>query len=197
MLQGIDISKWQKKLDRSYILDQDFVIMKATEGKGYKDPMLDEFYDLIHGSSDGKPDKEKLYGFYHYARPEICDPIPEAKNFLRRVGHHAGYAMYCLDWEGAAWKCDLNWALEWLEYVKSETGVKPLIYCSGSHTQKLGFIYERDFGLWVAHWGVRKPEIGAYPFWALWQYNVNRNLNVDLDYFNGSENQFRKYCRRQ
>lgn len=196
MLKGIDISRYQKNLDKNYILLQDFVIMKATEGKSYKDPMLDEFYNLIHGSDDGKPDINKLYGFYHYARPELYDPIIEAKNFIKRVGHHAGNALFCLDWEGKAWDCDIEWALEWLEYIKNETGVKPLIYCSGSNTNRLKIISKKDYGLWVAHWGINKPTIGPWPVWALWQYNVDRNINVDLDYFNGNKDQFKKYCRR-
>lgn len=197
MLQGIDIARYQKGLSSEYILSQDFVIMKATEGVRYKDPMLDEFYDLIHGSDDGKPDANKLYGFYHFARPAINDPIPEARNFVKRVGHHAGEAMFCLDWEGIALKEDLTWAYEWLEYVRVETGVRPLIYCPGWYTYQLNLVQRNNYGLWVAHWGVKEPQIGIYPFWAMWQYNVDGKLNVDKDYFNGDAEQFKKYCRRE
>lgn len=195
MLKGIDISKYQKNLNKDYILSQDFVIIKASEGKTYKDPMLDSFYDLIHGANDGKPDSNKLYGFYHYARPENNDPIDEAKNFLKLVGHHAGEAMYCLDWEGTAHSYPAEWAREWLDYVKSETGVKPLIYLSGSYTSKYKIVSDGDYGLWVAQWGVSKPKTGTWPFWAMWQYKVDRDINCDQDYFNGTFEQFKKYCR--
>lgn len=196
MLTGIDISHWNKGLDKSKILNQDFVIIKATEGKTAKDSMLDSWYDMIHGSSDGKPDESKLYGFYHYARPENNDPIPEAKNFLKNVQHHAGEAMFCLDWEGTALKYPVDWALEWMQYIYTETGVKPLLYISGSNTNKFKKIAEKDFGLWVAHWGVEKPTIGDWKLWAMWQYKVDKKLNLDLDYFNGTAEQFKKYCRR-
>lgn len=196
MLKGIDISNYQKNLDQNYILSQDFVIMKATEGVTCKDKSLDKFYDLIHGSSDGKPDPDKLYGFYHYARPEKNTAEAEAKWFLKHVKHHAGEAIFALDWEGEALKYPLSWAIEWMDYVFKETGVRPVIYLSGSVTPKCKDIVDKDYGLWVAHWMVNKPKTGAWPFWALWQYKVDMGINVDQDYFNGSKEVFKRYCRK-
>ena len=196
MLRGIDISHYQKNLDSKIITGADFVIMKASEGKSFKDPMLDKFYNLIHGSDDGSPDSNKLYGFYHYARPEKNDPIPEAKQFVKLVRHHAGEAMYCLDWEGVATKYPVEWILEWMSYVENETGVKPLLYVSESQVKKYQKVAERDYGLWVAKWSRRKPNIKPWNIWALWQYTVDHKLNLDMDYFNGTAEQFKKYCRR-
>ena len=196
MLRGIDISHHQKNLDSKIITGADFVIMKASEGKSFKDPMLDKFYNLIHGSDDGLPDSNKLYGFYHYARPEKNDPIPEAKQFVKLVRHHAGEAMYCLDWEGVATKYPVEWILEWMSYVENETGVKPLLYVSESQVKKYQKVAERDYGLWVAKWSIRKPNIKPWNIWALWQYTVDHKLNLDMDYFNGTAEQFKKYCRR-
>lgn len=73
MLKIIDVSNWQRgEIDLSNLdqLGYDGVMMKATEGKNFKDKSLDYFYDLLHGKRDGKPDKEKIYGFYHFARPD-------------------------------------------------------------------------------------------------------------------------------
>ena len=196
MLRGIDISHYQKNLDSKIITGADFVIMKASEGKSFKDPRLDKFYNLIHGSDDGLPDSNKLYGFYHYARPEKNDPIPEAKQFVKLVRHHAGEAMYCLDWEGVATKYPVEWILEWMSYVENETGVKPLLYVSESQVKKYQKVAERDYGLWVAKWSTRKPNIKPWKIWALWQYTVDHKLNLDMDYFNGTAEQFKKYCRR-
>ena len=40
MLKGVDISRWQKgKIDKEFLDKQDFVIMKASEGKTTKDSM--------------------------------------------------------------------------------------------------------------------------------------------------------------
>lgn len=198
MLKGIDISRYQEKLNKDFILSQDFVIMKATEGNKLKDKCLDQFYDLINGSKDGKPNKEKLYGFYHYARPEKNDAITEAKFFLEKVGHHAGNALFALDWEGTALKYPYSWALEWLDLIYENTGVRPLIYTSASETKNknIRMISDNNYGLWVAHWGVNKPKFYNWPVYALWQYKVDMEMNVDLDYFNGTRDQFKKYCAR-
>ena len=191
MLKGCDISKWQKN---TVILQQfDFVIMKATEGKTLVDSYLNVHYNNLHGSTDGKPDDNKLYGFYHYARPEYNTPKEEAEFFLKTVGHHAGHCIFALDWEGVALNYNIKWAIEWLDYVFEKTGVRPLIYCQGSYTKNLKAVLEKNYGLWVAHYKASTPTTGVYPTYAIWQYT---STPFDLDYFNGTEEQFRKYCKK-
>lgn len=196
VLKIIDVSNWQRgeidlsKLDK---LGYDGVMMKATEGKTFKDKSLDYFYDQLHGKRDGKPDAEKVYGFYHYARPDNGNsPEEEAENFLDKVGHHTGYAMLALDWEGKALDYPIEWAIDWLDYVYKKTGVKPLLYVQGSQTPYLQKVLNRDYGLWVAHYGVKKPNTGVYPFYAMWQYT---DKPVDKNYFNGDETTWTKYCK--
>lgn len=190
-LKGIDISHWnnEKVITES---KPDFVIMKASEGKTYKDPMLDNFYNIFHGSADGKPDIG-LYGFYHYAHPENNSPMEEAAHFIDLVGHHAGHCIYALDWEGKALYEDLDWAGRWLWAVYAQTGVKPLIYCSSSTTKnpKMKKICKDDFGLWVAHYGVEKPKYYSHQQCAMWQYTSSP---VDTNIFYGDRLQFKKYC---
>ena len=185
MLKGIDISKWNKNVDYK---SPDFIIIKASEGVNYKDPLLDFHYNNLNSIKK----EDKLYGFYHYARPELGNSgEDEAKSFLSYVGHHAGKCLYVLDWEGNALKYPIEWAIEFLDYVYAHTGVKPLIYCSASVTKTLQKVYEKDYGLWVAHYGVSTPSIRVYPFWAMWQYTSSP---IDCNYFNGNRNTFKKYC---
>ena len=200
MLEGIDISHWNRIADVIPEMNKaDFVIMKASEGRSMKDTKLDLFYNTLHGSADGKPATNKLYGFYHFAHPEINKGIEgaraEADNFIGLVGHHAGHALYCLAWEGKSLKDEYtDWAVEWLRYVEEKTGVKPLIYCQASWTPHLEKMVAGDYGLWVAHYTDKdKPEIGAYPFYALWQYSAD---GIDRNRFNGNEEQWRAYCKR-
>lgn len=191
-MRGIDVSGWQGSMNFS---DWDFVMMKASEGNGFKDKMLDKHYDNLHGSSDGKPDKKKCYGFYHYARPDLGNsPEEEAQWFLSLVGHHAGYAMLALDWEGESLKYGTDWALRWLDYVHAKTGVKPLIYIQGSQewTGNYNAIRDRDYGLWIAHWGVNSPVVKNWPFYAMWQY---QGSPLDTNLFNGDESIWRLYCQ--
>lgn len=191
MLKGCDISSYQGTSVNPR--DYDFCMIKATEGASYYNPYCDRQYDMIKGDSSGQPCDDFLYGFYHYARPENNDPIAEVDNFLSKVGHHAGHCIYALDWEGEALKHGISWALEWLREVERRTGVKPLIYCQASYTRNLKPVLDEDYGLWVAHYGVDKPETGVYPFYAIWQYTSSP---IDLNYFNGTREQFLKYCRR-
>lgn len=201
MLKGIDVSHYQLNID-DYIKDIDFVIIKASEGKSMKDSKRLEHY---HTAIDNK----KLYGFYHYAHPELNSVASEVNNFLSSLPDGViGDCMLVLDWEQKALKENITWAYDFLNLVYKKTGVKPLLYCQASYTNKLAKIYKGGYGLWVAHYKdstrnlpinetpntkISKPTIGAYPFWAMWQYT---SLPIDRDIFNGTKSQFKAYCRR-
>ena len=189
MLRGIDVSRYQRNM-KSFA-GYDFVIMKATEGVTLTDICLNQHYNNLTGTVNGKPDKKKLYGFYHYAHPENNTPEKEAEHFLSKVGHHKGNCLFVLDWEQKALKYDIQWAIKWLDYVFKKTGVRPLIYCQASYTKNLKKVLDKNYGLWVAHYGVTKPAVKVYPSWVMWQYT---STPIDKNYFNGTEEQFRKYC---
>jgi len=201
MLQGIDISNWNYSYINNHSVDlrndYDFVIMKASEGISYKDPYLDEYYNRLHGSSDGRPDPDALYGFYHYARPENNLSVREAQHFLDLVGHHAGSAIYALDVEGNALNLDSDvldtWCVKWCSYILRETGVLPMIYTSESQLYRFKKCAAAGCGLWVAKWsgGKKFPKVKPWKFFALWQYQASA---LDYDFFNGGREQFKKYA---
>ena len=190
MLKGIDIShhnKYQFNDGTLKIDEAEFIMMKASEGRTYKDPMFDTYMEYIEKS-------DKPYGFYHYARPENNDAITEAKHFCDTIGSDGVGAMLALDWEGKAITQDLDWALDWLRYVERVYGKKPLFYCSASFTSKLNNIYKNGNGLWVAHYTKnKKPTVKVYPFYAMWQYTSSP---YDKDYFNGTVEQWYKYVEQ-
>ena len=196
MLNGIDISHWNGRKIVSEFANVDFVIMKATEGAGYKDPLLDYYYDNLHGAKDGKPDAKKLYGFYHYARPDLGNTAhDEAENFLDRVGHHAGYAIYALDWEGKSLDARYDeWARRWLDYVYMKTGVKPLVYTSISALWHLTSAAEHDYGLWAAKWNNIPGKLETISPWKIWAIHQYTDSPHDMDVFNGTVEQWRKYA---
>lgn len=207
VLNGIDISNHNNAYlrDRDYydIMAADFVIMKATEGLKYKDSCLDHYYDILHGAKDGQPDPEKLYGFYHYARPDKYNSAAaEADHFLSAVGHHAGSALYALDVEGEALSMAENylnaWVLIWLERVYNKTGVRPIVYCSASETSRFHSAAAKNYGLWCAKWSSKKPtkkEIEPWALMAIWQ-NGTTGGRLDTDRFYGDHDQWRRYCER-
>ena len=191
MLQGCDISHWNS-INKVLKDEQDFVIFKATEGVKYVDKKMLSHYQAYTGLPFIYP-STKLYGFYHYARPEKNQPVEEADLFLKTIAPHIGNCIMALDVEGVALNY-IPWTKMWLDYVYKKTGIKPLIYIQGSATNTIQTIKDSGYGLWVAHYTkeLKKPNIGVYPFYALWQYT---SKPYDRDFFNGNEEQFKKYCR--
>lgn len=192
MLYGCDVSHWNS----DSILEtqkNDFVIIKASEGKMTKDKTFDSKLDKC--ASLGID----LVGAYHYARP-LNNVEDDVTNFLQTIEgrHELGKNMIlALDLEeNMNDALTYHWALKWLQSVYAFTKIKPVIYTSASYTKYMDKIADADFGLWVAHWNVKKPKINNWKFWAFWQYTVNKELNLDLDKFNGTKEQFLKYCER-
>lgn len=187
MLNGIDISHWNTPTRVNYD-DPDFVIIKATEGCTYSDPL-----QIVHAGNAVR--REKAIGFYHYARPELnLRPVDEAENFLKHLNGFIGKSVLALDWEGKALAFDIGWAREWLDYVYQKTGTRPLFYCQHSYTDKIELIREGNYGLWMARYNKElnpktvKPKDGGK--WAMWQHT---SVPLDRDIFNGSLKQFEKY----
>lgn len=206
MIKGIDISNnnYYHLANMGFypLLRKDqFVIMKATEGRTYKDNKVDFYYNLVHESDDGRPDPDRLYGFYHYARPENNSPETEVVNFLRVCGHHAGYAVFALDVEGTALTLPISylddWVYQWVLFFEAETGVIPLIYCSASATGRFKKAAMNNCGLWVASWNKKptKTMIKPWNLWALWQDSTSSGV-LDTDVFNGTPEQFRMYGKQ-
>ena len=199
MLSGIDISHHNCKMkDPNVICNYDFVILKASEGKGYKDTYLHNYMDIITSS-----DKKPLIGFYHFARPEInCNPWDEANNFIEAVKFYLQYnPILALDVEARALTVPFldDWCVDFCTIVYQETGIKPLIYCSASETMRFKKCAAFGSGLWVAKWSDRisKKDIKPWDFWAIWQNSASYILSgvrVDTDVFNGTRKQFLKYA---
>lgn len=193
--QGIDISSYQSVVPKGL----DFYIIKASEGNGWKDPKLDSHYNTVSQFSSN-------IGFYHYARPDLGNsPQAEAEWFLALVGHHAGQALFALDWEGQSLNYPASWALEWLQYVEAKTGVKPLFYCSTGFVNggKYASIAQNNFGLWLAQYAP-KPTLSASSGWstyAIWQYGesvaVNGQGAYDGNVLNGNQSTWDAYVGRK
>lgn len=204
MLYGIDVSKWQA----SYTISReknnaDFVMIKATEGETYRDPMT-----LSHAKEAVA--EGRLIGFYHYARPDLHkDPEKEATNFSNRVSelflNNASFhnIMLALDFE--EWTLSANendiWARKWLDIVHEKLGHRPLLYVNASRAKQFTRVPEGDYGLWLARWPHVTPNHNAiteirnntykWPVCAMWQY---RGAPLDLDIFYGDRETWKKYA---
>lgn len=142
---GIDISHWNLGIDLSN-KDIDFVIAKATEGVSLKDRCFRIYMEKSIANG-------KLIGMYHFMSP-LKNPIEQAKNFLDTVDNYIGQGILVLDYEGRCGeKLDGSvGALQFLNYVYTKTGVKPLIYINKYYLRKYNWneVAKGDYGLWLA-----------------------------------------------
>lgn len=200
MLKGIDISKWQGVGTGDQAAD--FVICKATEGAGYVDPVCDQHYQ--RAKSQGK-----LLGVYHFARPDLNDPITEARFFVQNIQGYLGEAILALDWEQPGTQHNVGWAKEWLDEVHRLTSIKPLVYMSASVIGIADWsAVAKDYGLWIAgypsKYNVPDPatpnpgdmpySIGPWEFWAIWQYTSSAGT-LDRDIANMTKTAWKKYAK--
>lgn len=198
MLSGIDISHHNSNFkDPACICKYDFVILKATEGRGYKDTYLKNYMNVLTSS-----DKRPLIGFYHFARPEInSNPWDEANNFLSVVNRYLDLKpVLALDVEARALTVPFldDWCVDFCTIIYQNTGIKPLIYCSSSETWRFKKCAAFGSGLWAAKWSdkISKKDIKPWDFWAIWQNSssyILSGVRVDTDVFNGTREQFLKY----
>jgi len=147
---GNDISKWQGDVNFDVFKNNtQFVIVKATEGNGYKDPKLDR--NRTEARRVGL-----LLGFYHFARPDLGNtPEKEAQYFLDTVGELREGELLALDYECPNQKqSDVDWCKKWLDYVFEKTKIKPFIYLNQSQIYSFNWqnVIAGSYALWVARY---------------------------------------------
>lgn len=204
-MYGIDISQHQRGLVLSSV-QADFVIIKATEGVGFKDPQFDVFISQALALG-------KRIGVYHFARPyaqNFNNPRSEADWFFSVVQPYIGRVMLILDWE-AERKYDVEWAKAWLDRVKELSGVTPVFYsyesCVNSYNWS-SVAYE--YPLWVARYldyvpdynydmsgAGPKPKVRWWNKYIMWQWTSSGRLdnwggNLDFNIF--YEDDWDRYC---
>lgn len=210
-LNGIDISSWQDGLNVASVA-ADFVIIKATGGKGYVNPSCDKHFQQAKTSN-------KRRGVYHFRDDGFPGTAQEeADYFVDNIkGYLDGNTLLVLDWEDG----DLGnvaWARAWLDRVKDRTGVKPMIYMSESvvNSHDWSRVIDGDYGLWVAKYrdyevdhnydmstagnppNVKWGEVG----YAMWQWTSAGRLdgyggNLDLNAFYGDGATWDAYCGKK
>lgn len=134
-----------------------FIWLKATEGKTYVDPKLDEHIATI--AERGNYSALPVMGFYHFARPDNRNtPEEEAKHYLDVIEPHVGKCLMALDWEVSGvvngWTSDKQyvWINKFVQYIQKNTGVTPLIYTGRYAAGSLAHYFKGflDGKLWLA-----------------------------------------------
>lgn len=179
MLRGIDISHWNVKKDNCSFSQEDFIIIKATQGNNYIDPHMEENVRIAL-------DNNMLYGLYHFysgtASPEV-----QAKHFIKAIGDNVGNAILVLDWELDSSLLSSEIAERFLQTVYNLTGVRPIIYMSYSLVTLKGKwdSIATNYGLWCAKYGrndgkvYKLPPVSPWKVCAIHQY-TSRGSSEDI-----------------
>lgn len=208
MLLGLDTSRWEDNPSTAQTIDWqtvkstgvNYVIMKATEGGTYTDPV----YALHKANSAGILPR----GSYHFWRQNV-DAKTQAAHYWQVAGKmDMPPVLDVEDWyhdvtlRGAALEARI---IEQLTEIDKLFGRPCILYTSPNiikyylRLSPSSPLCQRK--LWIAHYGVTKPDIYPFQHWALWQYSergsaaqygIYEAASVDLNWYNGTLEDFRR-----
>lgn len=188
-LHGIDVSRWQGKIDFERVKSDGIriVYIKATQGTNYVDPDFERNY------RDAQ--KEGLaMGFYHYVTARsINEAREEARFFVSHIRDKTQHARPAMDFEtfGDLSRTEIREiALHFLVTLEAETRQKPVIYTDAFNASET-FADDRfrEYRLWIADYDVERPDMeNPWRFWSGWQFTDHGRISgiagdVDRDYF--------------
>lgn len=185
MIKGIDISNHQPSVDFNALKNSvQVVIMKATEGVTYKDPLLESHYQKAKAA--GFP-----VGFYHFMS-ESTSPSQQAEAFYNAIKDKQYEILPCLDIEtnnqnkSALQITDR--CLEFLNKFKELSGIDCMIYTGAYYGRDNLDSRSKGYKAWIAHYGVSSPMTTGFNDVVGHQYTSSGNVhgingNVDLNNF--------------
>lgn len=166
-MKGIDISSWQRGLSS---LPVDFAIIKISEGRTWRDPCFDEFYNLAN--REGVP--VGAYVFSYATTEETARE--EANNALSLLrGRELPLGIY-IDVESAEMLALSDSKLTavvkaFCDTIRNAGYIAGAYGSSGQLWAKVGPSYVGDIIVWAASWGA-KPRISC----DLWQYSSGETI---------------------
>ncbi len=197
-VNGIDVSHYQGDIDWSAVAGAGvvFAYAKAAEGDTGGDSAFARNWQgmqaagLLRGA----------YDFYVVGD----DPETQAQDFISRVTLVAGDLPPMVDIETESRGAESDPALiadlhRYLEILSAQYGVAPIIYTSPGFWNAHFDDSFSDYPLWVAEYGVTAPKaVTGWSVWTIWQHAQDGAVAgisgaVDLDHFNGSLEQLRKF----
>ncbi len=196
MIQGIDVSSFQGAFPwQDWRGRIGFGMCKATEGGMFTDPAFGRNWD---GMLAMDPCRRFPRFAYHYFRP-AQDPVVQAAHLVSTV---KGRGLlpgdnFVLDLEvsdGELAPVVANRAAQFLHKVNGlAPGHRVLVYTNPSFAQAGNCAGLGSWFLWIADYGVPQPAVP--PPWREWTFWQHGDSPLDLDVFNGSEEQLLQFCR--
>ncbi len=195
-IHGLDISHHQGNINWELLSKTKknpnpirFVFIKATEGGDFLD-------SKFHANFAEAKKNGFICGAYHFYNPETL-PDRQAAFFIKQVALSCGDLPPVLDIEERGNKplsTFQNELIVWLKKIETHYKIKPIIYASYSF--KINYLNNPAFNsypFWLAHYYV--DEVEYKNKWHFWQHTDKAfvqgiGYNVDLNTFNGTENDF-------
>jgi len=179
-MKGIDISSYQQNVDFKKVKNSgiEIVYIKVTEGLTYSNP-------LLKSQHAGAKAAGLKIGFYHYLRGN--DPVLEAKHFISVIDGLSSDCKYAIDVEefvGNSITEISSKVRQFANYLIS-IGKEVCVYTGDYFYANNLNSSVKDLPLWVAHYGVSKPDAVNY---IGFQYSSSGSVSgvngpVDLDDF--------------
>ncbi|MBU3182189.1 GH25 family lysozyme [Clostridium psychrophilum] len=156
-MKGIDISSYQQNVDFVKVKKSgvEIVYIKATEGITYTNPLLESQYS-------GAMAAGLKIGLYHYLREN--DPILEADHFIDAINELSANCKYVIDVEVALGQAvsKISSNVRLFADRLLANNYEPCIYTGDNFYANNLNDTVKDIPLWVAHYGVTKPDAVSY-----------------------------------
>ncbi|KAL3457519.1 glycoside hydrolase superfamily [Aspergillus heterothallicus] len=191
-VHGFDISNYQASVDYqgAYNSGARFVMIKATEGTSFIDPVFNTHYT-------GATNAGLIRGGYHFAHPDSSSGAAQANYFLAHGGGWSADGRTLpgmLDLEAGCYGLSASAMVSWIqdfgETYKAKTGRYPMIYtttswwtsCTGNNG---GF---SEYPLVLARWASSPGTLpNGWSTHSFWQNDDSYEFGGDSDVWNGSE----------
>ena len=203
-IHGVDISKWQGKVDWAALRQAGtkFAFIKATEGGDHVD---NRFLENWYGAKQaGVP--RGAYHFVYWCRPAH----EQAAWFKRNVPRDPEALPPVLDveWNGQSVNCPKkvprDQALAMIDVMlremESHTGKRPIIYTDITFHKEILEGEYADYPFWIRSTAAEPHERYDNRRWTFWQFTTTGrvpgvNGDVDRNTFYGTENQWRMFVQ--
>ena len=204
-IHGIDVSKWQGKIDWASVAGAgtQFAFIKATEGGDHVD---ERFMENWYGAKQaGIP--RGAYHFMFWCRPAA----DQARWFKQSVPADPGAMPPVLDveWNGESKLCPhkvsrdqaLSMIRTMLRAMEEHTGKRPIIYTDITFHNEVLEGELADYPHWVRSTAAEPQERYNDRRWTMWQYTTTGRVpgikgDVDRNAFFGSEGDWMSFLER-
>ena len=201
-IQGIDVSKWQGKIDWASVRSAGthFAFIKATEGGDHVD---ERFLENWHGAKQAGVPR----GAYHFMF--WCRPAREQAAWFKRTVPNDPDALppvLDLEWNGHSRTCPVRLPREtalaevklMLHEMEAHTGKRPIIYTDITFHREVLDGALAEYPHWVRSVAAEPHERYANRPWFIWQYTATGRVpgirtDVDLNAFYGGSAEWAKF----